>query len=238
MLDLLKKPDKPLIAPSALASEFANMAADCKMALDAGGDLLHLDIMDGHFVPALTMGPDMVRSLRQHLPNTLLDCHLMVEHPGDFIDDFAQAGANHISFHLEVCYPFHPKGHDATALIEQIKAHGCTAGMVINPHTPAEPLEPWLDRLDMALVMSVVPGAGGQKFMPEVLPKTRWLRDRLPDTARVEMDGGLSPDTAGQAIESGCEVLVAGSAVFGSDKPAKRSRIINRLRIPEKQKNI
>ena len=153
----------------------------------------------------------------------------MVEHPGDFIDDFAEAGADVISFHLEVCYPFHPKGHDAGSIIEQIHSHEVLAGMVINPKTPAEPLGPWLDRLDLALVMSVVPGAGGQSFMPEVLPKTRWLRDNLPDTARVEMDGGLGPDTAKQAIDHGCDLLVAGSSIFGK-AAGERAQVIEQMR--------
>lgn len=230
MLDLTVKPESPLIAPSALASDFADMAADCRTALDAGGDLLHIDIMDGHFVPTLTMGPAMVRDLRRHLPDTLLDCHLMVTDPQDHIDDFAAAGADVITFHAEVCYPYHPNGHDFEDLAALIRFHKKRVGIAINPLTEAEPLEPWLDQVDLALVMSVVPGAGGQKFMPEVLSKTRWLRDRLPDTARVEMDGGLSPDTAGQAIAHGCEVLVAGSAIFKADGADARASVINQMR--------
>jgi len=226
MLDLSKKPAQPLIAPSALASDFANMADDCRLSLEAGGDLLHIDVMDGHFVPTITMGPQMVQSLHRNLPGVMLDCHLMVEDPGKFIDDFAAAGAHVISFHLEVCFPFHPSGHNPGLLIQRIQQHGMKAGMVINPNTPAEPLTPWLEELDLVLVMSVVPGAGGQAFMPHVLDKVRWLKQRVPDTCRIEMDGGLSLDTAGDAIDAGCEILVAGSAIFSREMAAQRAATI------------
>jgi ribulose-phosphate 3-epimerase len=216
MLNLAAKPARPLVAPSVLASDYGRMADDARAAIDAGGDLLHVDVMDGHFVGNLSMGPDTVRALRRHLPGAFLDVHLMVDRPDLFVEPFAEAGANHITFHLEVCDPVRARHVDADALLDRIEALGVTAGMVINPLTAAEGLEPYLERLAMVLVMSVHPGAGGQAFRPEVLPKVAWLADRLRDDQRLEMDGGVGPDTAGACARAGCDVMVAGSAVFGA----------------------
>jgi ribulose-phosphate 3-epimerase len=220
MTHFSRKPDHPLVAASILSADFGHMIEDCQRVLDLGADLLHIDVMDGHFVSNLTMGQDMIKALRKHLPDTLLDVHLMVDRPGDYVQPFADAGADHFTFHLEVCHPFAPNGHDASELVDAIEAAGMTAGMAINPHTPAEPLEPWLERLAMVLVMSVVPGRSGQKFMPAVLDKTRSLAARLREDQRLEMDGGLSPDTAPEAAAAGCDVMVTASALFGSDDPA------------------
>ncbi|MEM1209162.1 MAG: ribulose-phosphate 3-epimerase [Planctomycetota bacterium] len=216
MLDLADKPTRPLVAPSVLASDFGRMADDAKDALDAGADLIHIDIMDGHFVGNLSMGPDSCKGLRRHLPDAFLDVHLMVDRPDMYLEPFAEAGANHITFHLEVCNPVRSRHQDADALIDRIEALGLTAGMVINPLTEAHGLEPWLERLRMVLVMSVHPGAGGQAFMPEVLSKVRWLSERLRDDQRLEMDGGVGPDTAAACAQAGCDVMVSGSAVFGA----------------------
>jgi ribulose-phosphate 3-epimerase len=226
MLDLKQPPRQPLVAASILSADFGRMADECRDVLDRGADLLHVDVMDGHFVSNLTMGVDMVRALRKHFPDVVLDVHLMVERPDQFIDSFAAAGATLLSFHLEVCHPFHPAGLDAGKLIEQARRAGAMAGMVINPHTPAEPLTPWLDALDLVLVMSVVPGRSGQAFMPQVLDKTRWLKSRIGPGTRLEMDGGLSPKTAGPAVEAGADTLVTASALFGA---ADRSAVIARL---------
>ncbi len=220
MLDLHTKPSRPLVAASVLASDFGRMAEDAQDALDKGADLLHVDVMDGHFVANLTMGEDTIRGLRRHLPETFLDVHLMVERPDEYIDSFAKAGANHFSFHLEVCHPFHPHGPDADELIGRIHDAGMTAGMVINPYTGAQPVEAFLERLDLVLVMSVIPGRGGQSFMPHVLEQARWLAERLDDKTRLEMDGGLDPDTAPSAVAAGVDVLVAGSSVFKANDRA------------------
>jgi len=220
MLKLSEKPDRPLVAASVLASDFARMADDAKDALDHGADLLHVDIMDGHFVGNLSMGPDTVRSLRRHLPGVFLDVHLMVDRPDLFVEPFIEAGANHVTFHLEVCDPVRARHVDADALLKQIESLGVTTGMVINPLTAAEGLEPYLDRLAMVLVMSVHPGAGGQAFKPEALPKVEWLAERLRDDQRLEMDGGVGPDTAASCAKAGCDVMVAGSAVFKADDRA------------------
>ncbi len=230
MLDLQTPPSHPLISASILSADFGRMAEDCREVLSLGADLLHVDVMDGHFVSNLTMGADMIRGLREHLPDTFLDVHLMVERPGDYVDAFAAAGANLFNFHLEVCAPFHPAGLDGHALIERVRAAGMRVGMTINPHTPAEPLGPYLDALDLVLVMSVVPGRSGQAFMPEVLPKVRWLKERLRPSQRLEMDGGVSPTTAGGCVAAGADVLVSASALFGATDRAAAIRAMHEAR--------
>ncbi len=227
MLDITRPPRLPLIAPSLLAADFGCMAQEARDVMARGADLLHLDVMDGHFVPNLTMGQDMIRAMRKHLPDAYLDVHLMVERPDEYIDSFAAAGANCFAFHLEVCRDWREGGLDATAMIERIKAAGMHAGMVVNPPTPIEPLEPYLSQLDLVLIMSVNPGKGGQAFMPEVLDKARWVKPRLGEATRLEIDGGISPATAGAALAAGVDLLVAGSAVFGA---ADRAAAIDAMR--------
>ena len=226
MLDITAKPSRPLVAPSILAADFARLGEDAADVIAKGADLLHCDVMDGHFVPNLTIGPPLVAKLRAALPDVFLDVHLMVERPGLFVEPFAKAGANLCSFHLEITRPFHPAGVDGEALIDRIHDLGMAAGMVINPYTPAEPLEPFLEKLDLVLVMSVVPGFGGQAFMPQVLDKTRWLRDRLPGHTRLEMDGGVTADNVGRVVEAGVDTIVAGTAVFGA---ADRAAVIEAM---------
>ncbi len=229
MIDIHQKPSRPLVSVSILSADFGHMIADCQDVLSKGGDLLHIDVMDGHFAPNLTMGGDMIRALRKHLPDTYLDVHLMVEKPEMYIEAFAKAGANMFSFHLEVCHPLQADGYDANDLISQIKASGMHAGMVINPDTPAEGLLPYLDQLDLVLVMSVVPGKSGQSFMPRVLEKTKWLSQNISPRTRLEMDGGLNSQTAQQAKAAGVDVIVAASAIFGSDD---RAQVIQALSQP------
>jgi ribulose-phosphate 3-epimerase len=175
--------------------------------------------MDGHFVPNLTMGVDMVRGLRRHFPDVFLDTHLMVERPEEYIDAFADAGSNSFVFHVEVSRPMRPTGVDPAALIDRIHARGMRAGLVVNPPTPLDRLwaiEPFLSELDIVLVMSVNPGRSGQKFMPEVLDKVRWLKPRLAAKTRLEIDGGLNAQTAPRAVAAGVDMIVTASALFGA----------------------
>ncbi len=220
MLDLRQKPDRPLVAPSVLSADFGAMARDAADAVAAGGDLLHVDVMDGHFVPNLTFGADMIRGLRKHLPGVYLDVHLMVDRPQDYVATFADAGANGFTFHIEVCDPYRTRGVEAAYLIDDIAKAGMLPGLCINPRTPTAWIEPLLDKLDLALVMSVQPGHGGQAFMPEVVDKARRLRDLGGDRLRVEMDGGLDPQTCVEPVRAGVDVLVAGSSVFKADDRA------------------
>ncbi|WP_432798097.1 ribulose-phosphate 3-epimerase [Poriferisphaera sp. WC338] len=220
MLDITKKPVRPLVAVSILSADFGKMAEDCETVLGMGADLLHLDVMDGHFAPNLTMGVDMIKGVRRHLPEVCLDVHMMVEKPGDYVEAYAKAGANNYSFHWEVTTNAQGSGApggDANEMISRIHDLGMTAGMVVNPGTEARVLEPFLDRINVALVMSVWPGFSGQKFMPEVLEKVKWLHEVSGDHVRIEMDGGIGPVTSVDAAAAGCDMMVSASAIFGSD---------------------
>jgi len=221
MIDLLKKPPHlPLIAPSVLAADFARLGAEAKDVEAAGADLLHIDIMDGHFVPNLTMGPDIVMALARScgLPQ---DVHLMVADPGKFLVPFIQAGAANVTFHIEVT-----PGAAALDMIKRIHDLGATAGVCLNPATPAEALAPVLAHADMILVMSVVPGFTGQAFIPEVLSKVRWLRHELGPQQRLEIDGGIGVRTAHEALEAGADVLVAGAAIFRNPQRAQTIKLL------------
>jgi ribulose-phosphate 3-epimerase len=209
MTEVLRKPPHlPLIAASVLAADFARLGAEASDVEAAGADMLHVDIMDGHFVPNLTMGPDVVMALARHstLPQ---DVHLMVSEPERFVEPFIKAGASNTTFHIEVA-----AGDKALDLIKRIHDLGGTAGVSLNPATPVETLKPIMAHADMILVMSVVPGFTGQSFMPEVLSKVRWLRNKLGPQQRLEIDGGIGVRTAHQALEAGADVLVAGAAIF------------------------
>lgn len=206
-----------LAAPSILAADFGKMADECAAAIGAGADLLHVDIMDGHFVDNLTMGPDMVKGIRRVLPSAFLDVHLMVTNPERFVEPFVRAGASHVTFHVEVAEP-----RALLDLAERVRGLGATAGIAINPPTPVDKLWPVIDEFDLVLVMSVNPGRGGQAFIPETLEKTRLARERVGpfdrSGVRIEMDGGIGPLNAKMLREAGCDVLVAGSAFFGKPR--------------------
>jgi ribulose-phosphate 3-epimerase len=210
------------LAPSILSANFARLGEDAKAALDGGGSVLHVDVMDGHFVPNITIGPPVVASLRKALPNTILDCHLMIENPDNFIPAFAEAGANWIAVHQEACVHLH-------RTLQLIESHGCKPAVVINPATPVHTLDEVLDLVHHVLVMSVNPGFGGQKFIPGALRKIKTLvevRESLGLGFRIEVDGGVSLETVGDVVRAGAELLVAGSAVFGKGDIRENARKI------------
>jgi ribulose-phosphate 3-epimerase len=208
------------LAPSILSANFANLAAHAKQALEGGGTLLHVDVMDGHFVPNITIGPPVVAALRKALPDVIFDCHLMIENPDEFIPEFAKAGATWISVHQEACVHL-----DRT--LHHIADHGCKAGVVLNPATPVETLTDVLDLVYHVLVMSVNPGFGGQQFIGNSLNKMRALarmRDERKLDFRIEVDGGVAMGTIADVVRAGAELLVAGNAVFGHGDVRQNAR--------------
>lgn len=221
---LAQPPRLALIAPSILSADFATMGEECRHVLEAGADMLHLDVMDGHFAPNLTMGPAMCASLRRALPGTFLDVHLMVTSPGQFVEAFSAAGADSLTFHAEVAGPA-----QAAALAAQIRGLGMGVGIAINPGTPVDSISELLGLADMLLVMSVNPGYSGQAFIESSVEKTRALRAKLSTHQRLQMDGGLAPVNAARVREAGCDCLVAASAVFGKPRE-ERAGVIARLR--------
>ena len=206
-----------IIAPSILSADFANLGKDVSDVIDAGADFIHFDVMDNHYVPNLTVGPMVCKSLRDYGINAIIDVHLMISPVDEIIPDFAQAGANYITFHPEAT-----KHVDRT--IKLIKDHGCKPGVVLNPATNVSILEYCLDQIDMVLLMSVNPGFAGQKFIESTYDKiveVREMIDAVNPSIRLEVDGGLNLENIGRAARSGADTFVAGSAIFNSENYKK-----------------
>jgi len=210
-----------LIAPSLLSCDLSRIGEEIRAVEKAGADLIHVDVMDGRFVPNLTWGPPVVAAMKG-VAKTPLDCHLMIVEPERYVEDFAKAGASNITVHVEASPHLH-------RTLQQIKATGATAGVALNPHTPPDHVEYVLESLDLVLVMTVNPGFGGQSFIEACLPKIEklasWIEKRGLK-ARVEVDGGIAPDTAPRVISAGATVLVAGTAIFGRPNYAQAIRAL------------
>lgn len=205
------------ISPSVLASDFANLESELKKCSDGGAELIHLDVMDGHFVPNISIGAPVIAALDK-VCDTPFDVHLMISDPLFYIDDFIKAGADIITFHVEC-------ESDIEKTIDKIVDAGCKAALAVKPNTPIDAVYPYLDKLSMVLVMTVEPGFGGQSFMESTMPKIKELRAKCP-ALDIQVDGGINPDTVKIAGKAGANVFVAGSAVFKSDNPAATIKLL------------
>ena len=200
------------ISPSMLASDFANLEAELRKCENAGADMIHLDVMDGHFVPNITIGAPVIKAMKA-VCGVPFDVHLMISEPLKYIEDFADAGADIITFHVEC-------DSDVDKTIDKILACGCKASLSVKPKTDIDAVYPYMDKLSMVLVMTVEPGFGGQSFMADMMPKIAKLRSDFPKVD-IQVDGGVNPETIKLCAKAGANVFVAGSAVFKSDDPAR-----------------
>mmetsp|Transcript_7375 Transcript_7375/g.14523 ORF Transcript_7375/g.14523 Transcript_7375/m.14523 type:complete len:248 (-) Transcript_7375:214-957(-) len=215
-----------VISPSILSADFARLAEECNRMIVSGADWLHVDVMDGHFVPNLTIGHPIVQSLRKNT-DAFLDCHLMVSHPKQWVQDFAKAGADMYTFHLESVSDISNLSADAAdasvvSLCKEIHATGMHCGISVKPKTPVELILPYLrlGLIDMVLIMTVEPGFGGQKFMADMLSKVRVVREQFP-AVHIQVDGGLTTGNSPEAAAAGANVIVAGTAIFGAPNAAE-----------------
>lgn len=212
--------NKIKIAPSLLSADFSRLGEDIKMVESGGAEIIHYDVMDGHFVPNITIGPLVLKDIRKCTEKPI-DVHLMIENPDNYIPDFAKAGADMISVQIEACTHLH-------RTIQLIKDQGCQAGVVLNPHTPLSAIEEILPDVDFVLIMSVNPGFGGQKLIPSCLEKIRnlksILKERKLEHIKIEIDGGVKLDNLKEVIDAGADWVVSGSGIFNSDDPAQTIR--------------
>jgi ribulose-phosphate 3-epimerase len=221
----LPSPGTIEIVPSILSADFARLADEIAVVASAGVHMIHLDVMDGHFVPNITIGPPVIAQLRKH-SNLLFDTHLMISEPARYAESFAQAGADHITFHIETA-------EEPERLVDRIHDLGCTAGITLNPETPVESIEKVAPRCDMVLVMTVHPGFGGQVFIDEAARKVIAIRKIVGPGIRIEVDGGIDSETTPVVVSYGADTLVAGNAIFG--KP-DRSAAIGAIRAAGRQR--
>lgn len=212
-----------LVSPSIFAADFGDMRNQVKIVEDGGADMLHIDIMDGHFVPNLSFGPGTVKALRES-SKLFFDVHLMLENPEKYVEVFAEAGADLITVHYEATKHIH-------RLIQQIKSCGVKAGVAINPGTPAVVYEEIADMIDLALVMTVNPGFTAQKFIPGVLPKIKKVSEMLPEGTYLEVDGGIGMANAADVVAAGANLLVAGASVFYAENPAQAIESLHAVKI-------
>jgi ribulose-phosphate 3-epimerase len=213
--------EQRLVTPSILSADFGRLAADIATVIDAGARLIHVDVMDGHFVPNITIGAPVVKAIAPaaHERGAALDVHLMIEHPERYVDAFAAAGADAITVHQEACVHLH-------RTLAQIREAGAAAGVALNPATPIETLSEVRDDVDLVLIMSVNPGFGGQRFIRGALDKLRRARAFLPAAVAIEVDGGVSLDNAAQLVQCGANWLVAGNSVYGAPDPGAAFRAL------------
>ena len=199
------------ISPSILSADYASLKSEIEKVKIGGADMLHVDVMDGHFVPNISIGPPVVKSIRK-ATDMFLDCHLMISNPYDYVDSFAKSGADLIAFHVE-------SNSDIVETIEKITSTGVLPALVIKPGTPAESVFPYLSKIAMVLVMTVEPGFGGQSFMEDMLPKIKAIREKANEInpeLMIQVDGGIVPETAKKCVDAGADVLVSGSYIFGA----------------------
>ena len=207
--------NKIKISPSILSADYASLKSEIEKVKNGGADMLHVDVMDGHFVPNISIGPPVIKSIRK-ATDMFLDCHLMISNPCDYVDSFVKSGADLIAFHVE-------SNSNVEETIEKITSAGVLPALVVKPGTPAESVFPYLSKIAMVLVMTVEPGFGGQSFMEDMLPKIKEIREKADEVnpaLMIQVDGGIVPETAKKCVDAGADVLVSGSYIFGASNIA------------------